>query len=256
MRLWTFAAAIAPLLVRSVAFGADLSASYREGLSLPFKAPETRMTQRSNPAPYQRARPLTLRFRRVPEAERQIKLAIFQLSVEGAPLVATRRIEEQLEKFQQVYRQCSVAIEDVEAYTLEVAPARALVGTMRRWALLDPAKSNEADFRSQWPRRPGWIRVVFAQWVGAMNVLAYAAPGPRNSDGIVYLEASASIVYNDLLSHELGHLLIDEGGHNDEKGEDYGPDYLMHPKAVFRDEPKLDARQCARIRKTIDRRAY
>lgn len=225
--------------------------------------------------PYSSIEEVTLEFTRNPSEEelRKVSLTIFQLKTEGQPYVNNETIRFDLEEFDKVYAQCSVTLGEVNLYSVEVDKSHAIfgTGTLENLKEMDENRTllpqfvyNIDDFHVDHPRRSGTIQIIYAKETPGSS--AFALPMSLYSKlpyvGNVIISEGANI-YAGMLSHEVGHLLIqDNPYHCDKKKREYGEENVMHalidPNKRELNPPlrSFDRWQCDQIRQTIDDEIY
>ena len=225
--------------------------------------------------PYSSIEEVSLEFTRNPSEKelRKVSLTVFQLKTEGYPYVPNEIIRLDLEYFDKVYAQCGVTLGKVNLYSVEVDQSRAIfgTGTLENLKEIDKDRTmlpqfvyNIDDFHLDHPRRKGTIQIIYAKETPASA--AFALPMSLYSKlpyvGNVIVSESANI-YASILSHEVGHLLIqDNPYHCDKKKREYGEENVMHafvnPNKRELNPPlrSFDQWQCDRVRQTIDAEIY
>lgn len=224
---------------------------------------------------YSSVEEVALEFTRNPSEKelRKVSLTIFQLKTEGQPYVNNDTIRLDLENFDKVYTQCGVTLGEVNLYSIEVDKSNAIfgTGTLENLKELDKDRTmlpqfvyNIDNFHMDHPRRKGTIQIIYAKETPLSA--AFSLPMLLYSKlpyvGNVIISERANI-YAGILSHEVGHLLIqDDPYHCDKKKREYSEKNVMHalidPNKRELNPPlrSFDHWQCDRIRQTIDDEIY
>jgi hypothetical protein len=165
-------------------------------------------------------------------------ISLFPVLLPGA----TRSPDPDIARADAVWRQCSIAVraQGGQSWDTDVLDRLSPAGTLNEYS--DPS-SPTAEETAMLSHRPGGNAVIHIYYVPSMSAGSrgeafWPAAAPALAPAVVVSDSAAS----DTLAHELGHVLLDDGGHSAD------PDNLIASGSIRNvGVDNLNSAQCSKV---------